>query len=113
MSIFDLGPVKPQRSAKPQVLLDEVALPPGAEGDPRIEPELARYAERYRDYLRQMETFAAERAAWEKESGGGAVEISSPHAGEMVERGRGRYVTKLPEGVTLGPRSGTNRVIHS
>jgi hypothetical protein len=113
MLIFDIGPQPPVEPAKPQVLIDAAKLPPGAEGNPQFEPESRRYAEQYREYLRAVGTFDAERAAWER--GGGAVEIAcnSVSGGEMLERGQGRYVAKLPPGVKLGPRSDTNRVRHS
>jgi hypothetical protein len=110
--MFDLGPQPPVRPTKPQVLLDEVTLPAGAEGNSAIEPETRRYAERYRDYLRAMDSYETERAKWERESGGGAIEISTSQA-DIVECGRGRYVAVLPPDVKLGPRSGTNRVVHS
>jgi hypothetical protein len=113
--VYDLGPQPPVAPVKPQVLVDAPKLPPGAEGDPSIEPETRRYAEQCRNHLRAVETFDAERAAWERESGGGAVEIGCNFVdgGEMLERGQGRYVAALPPGVELGSRSGTERDRHS
>jgi hypothetical protein len=110
--VFDLGPQPPVRPVKPPVLLDTVELPPGAEGDPRIEPELRRYTEAYRDYLAALDAHQAERVAWERESGGGPIEILT-HQHDIVERDPKRYVRKLPEGVQPGPRSGPHRVVHS
>jgi hypothetical protein len=112
MHIFDLGPQAPIRPVKPRVLLDTPALAPGATGPDDYEAEFARYTQQYRGYLRAMDSYETERAKWERESGGGAIEISTTQA-NIVECGRGRYVAELPEGVTLGPRSGANRVIHS
>jgi hypothetical protein len=113
--IFDIGPQLPVQPVKPPVLFNAAKLSPGADGDPRIEPELRRYADAYRNYLAQTESFEAERKAWEREAGGAALEIAcdSVSGGEMLERGHGRYVATLPFGVKLGPRSGSNRIVHS
>jgi hypothetical protein len=110
MIIFDIGPQPPVPPVKPQVLIDAPKLPPGAHGDPRIEPETRRHAEACRAYERAMGSHKAERTAWERESGGGAVELScnSVSGGEMLERGRGRYVTSLPSDVKL-----SRRIVHS
>jgi hypothetical protein len=55
-----------------------------------------------------------ERRAWEREHGDAAAELQCfpAHGGEMLENGHGRYVRHLPQGVKLGPRHGTNRIIH-
>lgn len=109
--VFDLGPQAPVRPVKPAVLLETPELPPGATGPDDYSAALERYTQEYRNYLMQMDGYEKERAGWERESGGGAVEISTTQA-DIVERGRGRYVALLPEGVKLGPRSGLNRVVH-
>ncbi len=115
MLIYDIGPQPPIAPTKPQVLLDEKPLPPGAEGDPRIEPELRRHREREAGHARALANFKAERAAWERDRGGGAIEMAcgAVPGAEMNERDPARYVKTLPAGVKLGPLSGANRVNHS
>jgi hypothetical protein len=48
-----------------------------------------------------------ERRKWEKEHGGGPVRLTT-HQRDIVELGRGRYVTELPAGATV-----SKSVIHS
>ncbi len=112
--VYDIGPQPPEFPERPAVL-ELPNPPPGREGDPRIEPELRRWEARKLEHARVFANYKAERARWELESGGGAIEIATNSAsgGEMLERGQGRYVAALPAGVKLGPRSGTNRVHHS
>jgi hypothetical protein len=99
--ILDLGPVLPQRPVKPQILVDEPKLPPGEEGDPRIEPELCRYTAACAAYERAAASFKAERAAWERD-GAKVIVCNATSGAEMIERGQGRYVV-APDGVTMGP----------
>jgi hypothetical protein len=94
---FDLGPQPPVRPTKPQVLLDKVTLPAGAEGHPAIEPETRRYAERYADYLRQLDLFPAERAAWVAKHGE-AIEVHVDTM-ECIDRDPRRYSRALPDGM--------------
>jgi hypothetical protein len=94
--IFDLGPQPPVKPVRPQVLREAVDLPPGAEGHPTIEPETARYNERYRDYLRQMDLFPAERAEWERRHGQ-AIEVTVDTL-ECIDRDPRRYCRQLPKG---------------
>jgi hypothetical protein len=113
--IFDIGPQRPQEPPERPAVLDLPNPPPHHEGDARIEPETRRYAEACRHYRAELEAFPIERARWERSCGGGAIEIACNSASgrEMVERGRGRYVTALPPDVRLGSLSGMNRVKHS
>jgi hypothetical protein len=48
-----------------------------------------------------------ERKKWDKENGGGVVHLTT-HQRDIVEIGRGRYVTELPAGMPV-----TRHVIHS
>jgi hypothetical protein len=110
--VFDLGPQAPVRPVKPAVLLETPELPPGATGPDEYSAALERYTQKYCDYLVQLDGYEKERADWERQSGGGAVEISTTQ-GNIIECGHGGYVAVLPPDVKLGPKSGTNRVIHS
>jgi hypothetical protein len=82
-TIFDLGPQRP------------------FEGDPKS-----------MEAARQLKAHKAERAKWVDENGG-AIEMSVfvIDASRTMRRDPQRYVEKLPEGVALGPKSGSNRVI--
>jgi hypothetical protein len=107
--IFDLGPQPPVRPTKPQVLLDAVALPAGADGHPAIEPETRRYAEAYADYLRQLDSFPAERAAWVAKHGD-AVELHFNPGDdilgrEYLDRDPRRYCRTLPDGMVASSAS--------
>jgi hypothetical protein len=115
--VFDLGPQPPQPPERPKIL--DAAGPSPADiargrtdGNPEIEPTLRRYNEALQNYERELQTYRAERAQWERERGGGAMEISTTQA-DIVECGHGRYVTRLPDGVKPGRRSGLNRIILS
>jgi hypothetical protein len=82
-TIFDLGPQRP------------------FEGDPNSV-----------EAARQLKGCEAERAAWLSESGG-AVEMNAfvVDARRMMQRDPRRYVGNLPDGVTVGQKSGFNRVV--
>jgi hypothetical protein len=88
---FDKGPQPPVRPVKPQVLLDAVELPPGAEGDPAIGSATRNYAEVYSHYLRALDSYPAERAAWEKQHGSAPVLISVFSAAEAIARDPQRF----------------------
>jgi hypothetical protein len=116
--VWDIGPLRPVPPQRPALLDAAVELSPAAvhrgrtDSDPRIEPALARWTQAMQNYQRECDAYKAERAQWERESGGGAIEISTTQA-DIVECGHGRYVTRLPDGVKPGRRSGLNRVILS
>lgn len=92
--VWDAGPQPPARPVKPQVLLDAVDLPPGAEGDPAIEPALQRYAKLYSQFLVESDDHPRIRAEWEARHGKGPVQITVNSAAEVVERDPARYSLK-------------------
>ncbi len=92
--VYDLGPQPPIRPVKPAVLTETPELAPGSEGPPGYEPALRRYAEAYSHYLRALDSFPAERAAWEAKHGKGPVQITVNSAAEVVERDPARYSLK-------------------
>jgi hypothetical protein len=94
--IWDAGPVAPQRPSRPAVLTKTPELAPGAEGPPDYEPALRRYAEAYSHYLRALDSFPAERAAWEAEHGKGPIEVVVNSAAEVIERDPQRYSIRRP-----------------
>jgi hypothetical protein len=94
--VFDRGPQPPVRPVKPQVMLDAVDLPPGAEGDPALEPASRSYAAAYAQYLVASDAYPAERAAWEKQHGKGPVQISVNSAAEVIERDPARFSLTMP-----------------
>jgi hypothetical protein len=53
------------------------------------------------------------RIVWDllHESGPAQIEMDHVHAGDALERDKGRYVAELPVGVRPGPHVGANRVI--
>jgi hypothetical protein len=108
MIVYDLGPQKPVRPTRHQVLLNEVALPPGAEGHPAIERETRLYAERYADFLKQSDIYPQERAAWVAKHGE-ALEIRVDN-GECVDRDPRRYCFKLPAGMVASNAADVPRV---
>jgi hypothetical protein len=114
--VYDVGPVPPQPPPRPKIL-DAAGPSPAAiarghsDGDPAVEPALARWNEALKNYQRELDVYKAERAAWEREFGG-VAEISTTQA-DIVENGRGRYLRELPPGMKLGPRSGLNRINYS
>jgi hypothetical protein len=106
--VWDFGPQPPVAPVKPAVL-QTPDPPPGAHGNPEFEPTSRRFAEAQAGYLRDLENYRHERAAWERASGGGPIEILTGQR-DIVEVGRGRYVRTLPPGVKPGLRSGDHRV---
>jgi hypothetical protein len=83
MTIYDLGPQRP------------------FEGDPNSV-----------EAARRLKAHEAERAAWLSESGG-PVEMNAfaIDARRMMQRDPERHVQELPDGVTVGPKSGRHRVV--
>jgi hypothetical protein len=75
--------------------------------------QLEHYERDYRAFVPVERQFLRERAAWEKESGGGPIEIDTwqVDAGEMLGRDPRRYFAQLPAGVGPGPKVGINRKI--
>jgi hypothetical protein len=109
VTVWDIGPQAPVQPAKP---VPPAADPEGLDADYnhalRDWRELALPA-----YQRAAAAYAQDRKAWLAEHGG-VVEISMMTVGarEAIERGGGRYVDKLPDGMEPGPKSGINRVVH-